>query len=79
MIQVIDGFLARIGRSALSMFESVGRLVIFTAIAVSHMFRPPFYWNAFARQLLTIGFYSLPVVSLTALFTGGLLGGIYLI
>jgi phospholipid/cholesterol/gamma-HCH transport system permease protein len=73
MIQVIDGFLARIGRSTLSMFESVGRLVIFTAIAVSHVFRPPFYWTAFARQLMPIGFYSLPVVGLTALFTGGAL------
>ncbi len=73
MIQVIDGILARIGRSTLSMFESVGRLVIFTAVAVSHVFRPPFYWNAFARQLMTIGFYSLPVVGLTALFTGGAL------
>ncbi len=73
MIQVIDGILARIGRSTLSMFESIGRLVIFTAVAVSHVFRPPFYWNAFARQLMTIGFYSLPVVGLTALFTGGAL------
>jgi phospholipid/cholesterol/gamma-HCH transport system permease protein len=73
MIQVIDGILARIGRSTLSMLESVGRLTIFTALAVSHVFRPPFYWNAFARQLMTIGFYSLPVVGLTALFTGGAL------
>ena len=73
MIQAIDGILARIGRSTLSMFESIGRLVVFTAVAVSHVFRPPFYWNAFARQLMTIGFYSLPVVGLTALFTGGAL------
>lgn len=73
MIQAIDGILARIGRSTLTMFASVGRLVMFTAIAVVHVFSPPFYFNAFIRQLLTIGFYSLPVVGLTALFTGGAL------
>ncbi len=73
MIQAIDSILARVGRSTLAMLENIGRLVMFTAIAVSHVFRPPFYWNAFGRQLLTIGFYSLPVVGLTALFTGGAL------
>lgn len=73
MIQAIDGYLARIGRSTLAMFASVGRLVIFAAIAVSHVVRPPFYLNAFLRQLMTIGFHSLPVVGLTALFTGGAL------
>ncbi len=73
MIQAIDSILARIGRSTLGMFESIGRLVIFAAIAVSHIFRPPFYYNAFLQQLINIGFYSLPVVGLTALFTGGAL------
>lgn len=73
MIQAIDGLLAHIGRATLAMCASVGRLVIFASIAVSHVFRPPFYISAFGRQLLTIGFYSLPVVGLTALFTGGAL------
>ncbi|MBE9476327.1 MAG: ABC transporter permease [Proteobacteria bacterium] len=73
IIQAIDGVLTRIGKSTLAMCESIGQLVIFTVIAVSHVFRPPFYLNAFGRQLMTIGFYSLPVVGLTALFTGGAL------
>jgi len=73
MIQGIDGFLAGLGRKVLGMFASIGRLMIFTAIAVSHIFRPPFYFNAFLQQLVNIGFYSLPVVGLTALFTGGAL------
>jgi phospholipid/cholesterol/gamma-HCH transport system permease protein len=73
IIQGIDGFLAGLGRKVLGMFASIGRLIIFTAIAVSHIFRPPFYFNAFLQQLVNIGFYSLPVVGLTALFTGGAL------
>jgi phospholipid/cholesterol/gamma-HCH transport system permease protein len=73
MIQAIDGFLAGVGRKTLTMFASIGRLVIFAAVAVSHIVRPPFYPNAFFQQLVNIGFYSLPVVGLTALFTGGAL------
>lgn len=73
VIQAIDSILAHIGRGALGMFESIGHLVLFAARAVSHIFRPPFYMGAFGRQLLHIGYYSLPVVGLTALFTGGAL------
>ncbi len=73
MIQAIDGFFARIGRATLGLFESIGTLVLFALTAVSHMFRPSFYFGALGRQLLHIGFYSLPVVGLTALFTGGAL------
>ena len=32
--------------------------------------RPPFYWRLFGRALLEIGYFSLPVVALTAIFTG---------
>lgn len=73
MIQAINGFFAYIGRAVLAMFESIGHLVIFAAHAVSHIFRPPFYLGSFGRQLIHIGFFSLPVVGLTALFTGGAL------
>jgi phospholipid/cholesterol/gamma-HCH transport system permease protein len=73
MLQAIDGFLAHIGRATLGMCASIGRLIIFAASAISHIFRPPFYFGAFARQLLNIGYFSLPVVGLTALFTGGAL------
>ena len=40
---------------------------------LTHLFRPTFYFREFARQLLTVGYFSLPVVGLTALFTGGAL------
>ncbi len=65
--------LASIGRSTLALFASVGRLVIFAASALSHMLRAPFYPRELAAQLLKIGYFSLPVVGLTTLFTGGAL------
>jgi phospholipid/cholesterol/gamma-HCH transport system permease protein len=37
---------------------------------LSHVVRPPFFIKGLLIQLLNIGFYSLPVVGLTALFTG---------
>jgi phospholipid/cholesterol/gamma-HCH transport system permease protein len=59
-----------IGRNALLFFEIVGRLVLFAAAALSHAFRPPFYPRLVLRQMIDVGYYSLPVVGLTAIFTG---------
>lgn len=66
-------FLAAIGRSVLGMLAAIGRLTIFTAETVSHLLRPPFYVKEFATALMTIGYFSLPVVGLTAFFTGAAL------
>ncbi|MDP7149373.1 MAG: ABC transporter permease [Paracoccaceae bacterium] len=65
--------LALLGRSFLAMLAAVGRVSIFTGNAVSHLFRPPFYPREFFLALINIGWLSLPVVGLTALFTGGAL------
>ncbi|MFN3642730.1 MAG: MlaE family ABC transporter permease [Gemmobacter sp.] len=65
--------LAAVGRFVLGLMALVGRLSIFAASAVSHLFRPPFYLREFGQQLVQIGWLSLPVVGLTALFTGGAL------
>ena len=64
------GFLTTTGRAFLIFLEATGRLMLFTGVAVSHCFRPPFYMRLIGRQMIDIGYYSLPVVGLTALFTG---------
>jgi len=73
LLHWIDNFLASIGRSAIALAASVGRVVIFAAIALSHLLRPPFYAREFGAQIIQIGYFSLPIVGLTALFTGGAL------
>ena len=73
VLRLIDNFLASIGRSVLGLSEAVGHLVLFLATAVSHILRPPFYPMELAAQMLRIGYFSLPVVGLTTLFTGGAL------
>lgn len=62
--------LALIGRSFLDFLMAVGHLARFTLRAVKHCFKPPFYLSQIARQFIDIGYYSLPVVGLTTLFTG---------
>ncbi len=70
---LVSALLAPIGHSTLSMLAAVGRIAIFMARTLSHMLRPPFYGRELLRQLLYIGYFSLPVVGLTAVFTGAAL------
>ena len=65
--------LAIIGRVVLTTLGETGRLSVFTYKALSHTVRPPFYWHLIAQQMMRIGYFSLPVVALTAFFTGGVL------
>ncbi|KLN60221.1 ABC transporter permease [Kiloniella spongiae] len=59
-----------LGNLTLRFFEIVGRLSIFAGTAISHCFRPPFYPKLILKQMIEVGYYSLPVVGLTAIFTG---------
>ena len=61
---------APIGRVFLAFLATGGRLTLFTLAAVTHCVRPPIYPRLILRQMVEIGYYSLPVVGLTAIFTG---------
>ncbi len=64
---------AMLGRITLSTLANMGRVALFGGQVVGHILRPPFYFREFWHSLLQIGWFSLPVVGLTALFTGGAL------
>jgi phospholipid/cholesterol/gamma-HCH transport system permease protein len=59
-----------VGRFVLSFLAATGRLVLFAFAALTNGVRPPFYLRNILRQLIDVGYYSLPVVGLTAIFTG---------
>ncbi len=61
---------AATGRAVIDACRVTGRVTLFAASGVSHIFRPPFYGRLFLSALLEIGYFSLPVVALTAIFTG---------
>lgn len=65
--------LAAIGRMVLGFLALIGKVTHFGLETVSHLFRPPFYPREVGHALLQIGYFSLPVVGLTTIFTGGAL------
>lgn len=65
--------LAKIGQVFMAFLASIGRLSLFTWQALSEGFRPPYYFRQIGRMMMDIGYYSLPVVGLTTIFTGGVL------
>ncbi|MEK9723220.1 MAG: ABC transporter permease, partial [Rhodospirillaceae bacterium] len=64
------GFVQGIGRVFLAFLATAGRMTMFTLSATSHCFRAPWYFRIVGRQMIEIGYYSLPVVGLTAVFAG---------
>lgn len=62
--------LSSIGYVFLTFLASAGHLSLFLMRSLSQGLRPPYYWHQIARQFWEIGYLSLPVVGLTAFFTG---------
>lgn len=65
--------LIALGSFALSLLAGVGRLAIFAAKAVRALLTPPWYPARLFEQMALIGWFSLPVVGMTAVFTGAAL------
>ena len=64
---------APIGRVFLAFLAETGRLTLFTLSALTSCVSAPIYWRMLGQQMMRIGYFSLPVVGLTAFFTGGAL------
>ncbi|MCK6417980.1 MAG: ABC transporter permease [Alphaproteobacteria bacterium] len=63
-------FLHNTGATTLDVFAKAGEITLFILRALWHCITPPFFLTQLRRQLIDIGYYSLPVVGLTTLFTG---------
>src|SRR5690242_10950758 len=59
-----------LGRTFLNGLAAIGRLALFTIRAILLAARPPYYPRLVLKQMIEIGYYSLPVVGMTAVFTG---------
>lgn len=59
-----------VGQMVMHFFGAVGALSIFIYQALRAVLLPPYYPRHIMRQFIDIGYYSLPVVGMTALFTG---------
>jgi len=65
--------LEKVGHFTLLNLANLGKITIFAANSVAACFTPPFYPRLILRQFLQIGYFSLPVVGLTAIFSGAVL------
>ncbi|SOC12830.1 phospholipid/cholesterol/gamma-HCH transport system permease protein [Rhodobacter sp. JA431] len=70
---MIASALAALGRGTLGGLAGTGRVALYAGAVLGHLLRPPFYRREFFVALMQIGWLSLPVVGLTALFTGAAL------
>ncbi len=65
--------LIRLGASAIGLLAALGRLTLFSLRGLRAVVSLPFYAARLVEQMARIGWFSLPVVGLTALFTGAAL------
>ncbi|MXP63741.1 ABC transporter permease [Roseomonas sp. M0104] len=69
-MQHLLNLVALLGRLVLAGCRQVGGVTLFALEGLSHLVRPPFYPRLLGRAFLEIAYFSLPVVALTAVFTG---------
>lgn len=69
MTAALDG-LSALGRGVLALLRTVGAIAIFAVSGLAAALRPPFYGRMFLRAFVEFAYFSLPVVALTAIFSG---------
>ena len=67
---VFQKFFRKIGIYVFNFFYDIGDVFFFFLMFVKNLFTDKFYFRLFINQIIKIGFNSLPVVGLTAIFTG---------
>ena len=64
---------AVIGRLLIAALAGIGRVTKFALTTIGRALTPPYYPGRLLEQLSNLGWFSLPVVGLTAIFTGAAL------
>ncbi len=66
----MKGLIEGIGRFAIDVLEEAGRTGLLLAHSIATLRRPPYYIRAVFEQMLEVGVRSLPIVVVTAVFSG---------
>ena len=64
------GLFRSLGVGVLRLCQMTGSVALFITLALRWSITPPFYGKQILKQIIDIGYYSLPVVGLTTLFSG---------
>jgi phospholipid/cholesterol/gamma-HCH transport system permease protein len=73
MISLIAKLIEKIGSNSINQINKIGRISRFCINSINNCFTPPFYPRLIFRQIVEMGYFSLPVVGLTAIFSGAVL------
>ena len=73
MVQLFIKLLGEVGSFTLKRLSQIGKVFIFISDSVKNSVTPPFYPSLILKQMVYIGYYSLPIVGLTAIFSGAVL------
>lgn len=71
--QLSFNLVSNLGKYTQVQLAKIGAMTIFAVDAVKNCFGKPFYFRVVFHQMIKIGYYSLPVVGLTAIFSGAVL------
>lgn len=63
-------FISLLGQIVISIFNQIADILFFLSRVLLNTITPPIFLKKIIKQLLSIGFYSIPIVSFTALFAG---------
>ena len=72
MKKILD-FFDNTGKKTIESFNALKKFTLFLIESVKAVFSPRWYFKIIKEQTIEIGFYSLPVVGMTAFFTGAVL------
>jgi phospholipid/cholesterol/gamma-HCH transport system permease protein len=73
ILDFILRLLAHPGRLLIAALAAVGRVAAFAGTTIHRAVQPPYYPSRFFGQLMQLGWFSLPVVGMTAIFSGAAL------
>lgn len=70
---MVINLIEKIGKYTISNITKFGEVITFVLKGLINCFLPPFYPRLIFKQIMHIGYFSLPVVGLTAIFSGAVL------
>ena len=62
-----------LGKIFLDAIGQLGKITLFFVKVMQKIFTPPIYLSRIGKEFISIGFFSLPVIGFTAIFTGAVL------
>lgn len=61
------------GQYSINFLSFIGEMFIFFIRSICQCFLPPYYFHILSKQVIEVGYFSLPIVGLTSIFIGAII------